>query len=534
MARKHGVLPFAPDYPTKVELWAVEQELHACLTTIQFSLTHTERVQSIEIQLSPISFLPNEILIHIFQHGLNEVPHLAGAIPLPIAVACVCRSWRAIAFRTPELWTRVFLTSATPIDHLQTYLEKSGNFEIEASFCHWPVHKDDHEVNSSEAFLESIVGTLHRHAHRLRSLALWDVSDTVVCTVMKGLINFHAPRLTSVSVRANHTAYSHYYQLRDLYLLPFLSGGAPSLTHLGIDHFPIETFRTRFDWPFNVQNLTSLTLRTQECPTLGFSLPPYLMEFPALCALLRSTPNLITLALYGPIIEPDEDFPMRPQGMILSSLETLVIHRRDPGVRYHCELLSVLTAPSLKRLEIPWQDDLTVELPYADRTAEYLFDGEGQPRFASVKEIYLHNSAAQWRMPTRSLMRAFPNVEEVVLGGTDVAKFAATLRGFVRPNPAPSARAGPRRPRDSESGGMLADGAWQTVRRVVLKEPEMVQWKGWVRGFCKWLAAGGHEGQVCIEIQDGVPCEGELGYRGMMEFKRGLDRLRRHAQVVVV
>lgn len=530
MAREHSVPPIILDYPTEIELL---QELRARLTTIQISLMPTERVLPIQIQFSPISFLPNEILIHIFQHGLSDVPHSAHALPLPVAVAGVCKSWRAVVFRTPELWTRVFLTSATPIDHLQTYLERSGNFEFDASFCYWAVHRCDHEVNSSEAFLDSIVGALHRHAHRLRSLSLWDVSDTVTCTVMKGLLNLHAPYLTNVSVKANHTTHSHYYQLRDPYLLPFLCGESPSLTHLDIDHLPIETFRMRPHWPFNVQNLTSLTLRTQECPTLGFVLPPYLVEFPVLCALLGSTPNLITLALYGPIIEPDEDFPIRPPGVTLPSLETLLIHRRDPGVRYHCELLSVLTTPSLKHLEIPWHDDLTVELPYANRTAEYLFDGEGQPRFASVKELYLHNSAAKWKMPTRSLMKAFPNVEEVVLGGTDVAKFAATLRGFVRRNPARHPRPG-RGTRDSDSEGVLADGAWQMVRRVVLKEPEMTRWKGWVRGFCKWLVAGGHEGRVCIEIQDGVPREGELDDPGMMTFKRGLDRLRKHAQVVVV
>lgn len=534
MTSDYSVLPFVPDDPTEIEPWVDEQALRARPTTIQISLTPTEPIQ---IQISSISHLPNEILIHIFQYAHHEVPHSAYAFPLPIAMAGVCRSWRAVVCRTPELWTHVFLTSATPIDHLQTYLERSGNFEIHVSFCHWLVHKPDNEVNSSEPFLEPIVGTLNRHAHRLRSLSLWDVSDMVVCIVMKGLLNFHAPRLTNVSVKANHSAYPHYYQLRDLYLLPFLSGGAPSLTHLDIDHLPIETFRMRSDWPFNVQSLTSLTLRTQECPTLGFFLPPYLIEFPALCALLRSTPNLMTLALYGPIIEPDEDFPVRPPGVTLPALETLIIHRRDPGIRYHCELLSVLTTPNLKHLEIPWHDDLTVELPYANRMTDYLFDGNGQPRFATVKELYVHNSATKWKMPTGSFMVAFPNVEEVVIGGTDVAKFAATLRGFVRPHPVPPAclaRIGRRGSRDPESEGVLADGAWQTVRRVVLKEPEMARWKGWVRGFCKWLAAGGHVGQVCIEIQDGVPREGELDGRAMTAFKRGLDRLRRHAQVVIV
>ncbi|KAF8124695.1 hypothetical protein EV363DRAFT_1227030 [Boletus edulis] len=410
------------------------------------------------------------------------------------------------------------------------YLERSRNLEIDVNFCHWSMPNHVDEDNLDDSFLKLTVGALHCHAHRLRSLSLWGVSDKIVCVVIKGLLYFQMPCLTSVSIKANHTAYAHYYRLRDLYLLPFVAGGAPSLIHLDIDHFPIETLGMRSDWPFDVQNLTSLTLRTRECPTLGYSLPPYVIEFSALCALLRSTPNLTMLALYGPIIQPDEDFPVRPLVVTLPLLTTLIIHRCDPGVRYHCELLSVLAMPNLKHLEIPWHDDLTVELPYTNLAAEYLFDEEGQPRFACVKELYLHDSATKWKIPTRSFMKAFPNVEEVVLGGTDVANFAATLRGFVHPHLVPHVRGSGH----SESEGVLTGGAWETVRKVVLKEPEMTRWRGWVRGFYKWLAAGGHAGQVCIEIQDSAPQRSQLDERGMRAFRRGLDRLRRHAQVIVM
>ena len=521
-------------------MWVVEQELRARLVAIQTSLTPTERTRTIQIQLSPISFLPSEILIYIFRLGLDKVPQSAHELLLPVAVTGVCRGWRAVALRTPELWTRVFVTSATPIYLLQTYLDRSRDSEMDVSFCHWPIPKRCNEVNSSEAFLELIVGTLCHHVHRLRRLSIWDVSDTVVCTAIGALLNFYTPRLTSVFVKANQTTYDQYYELRNAHLLPFLSGGAPSLTHLVIHHFPIETFRMRSDWSFHARNLASITLRTQEWPVLGVLLPPYLIEFPALCALLRSTPNLVTLALYGPVVEPDEDFPTRPLRVTLPSLKTLIIHRRVPGVRYHCELLNVLKMPALKRLDVPWHDDLTVEPPYADHAATYLFDEEGRPRFASVKTLYLRDSAVRRMMPTRTFMKAFPNVEKVILGGTDVAKFAATLRGFVLSHTAPvsgvrSARAGRRALLEREPEGVLAEGAWERVRRIVLKDPDMARWKGWVRGFCKWLAAGGHTSRMlCVEIQGGVLHGDELDECEKKAFRRGLERLGQYARVVVV
>lgn len=539
MACKLSTTSGAPDHPTEMELSAAEQELCDRLTTVQISLPPPEHVQPVQTQLSSISFLPNETLMHIFLHGLDDIPRSAHALPLPIAVAGVCRSWRAVALCTPELWTRVFVTFATPVNHLQTYLERSKDLEIDASLCHWPVPIRVNEVNSNVAFLESTIGTLHRHAHRLRGLSLWDVSDAVICTVTRAFLSFDTPRLTNVSVKANPTAYHHYYLLRNLYLLPFLSGRAPSIMHLEIDHFPIESFQMRSDWPFNARNLASLTLRTQECPTLGFFLPPYLIEFPALCALLRSTPNLVTLALYGPIVEPDEDFPARPQSVTLPLLKTLIIHRRYPGVRYHCELLNVLALPALQRLEIPWHDDLGVELPYEDRAAAYLLDGDGRPRFPSVKMLYLHGSVVDRMMPASTFVRAFPAVEEVVLGGGDVTMFTATLVTCVQRcvDLAESTRplhAGGHRKLRKEGRDVLMEHAWAAVRRIVLKEPEMTTWKVWVSRFCKWLSASGHAGRVCIEIRGGAPCEGELDDQEKMAFRRGLERLERHAEVIVV
>ena len=81
----------------------------------------------------------------------------------------------------------------------------------------------------------------------------------------------------------------------------------------------------------------------------------------------------------------------------------------------------------------------------------------------------------------------------------------------------------------------MAEGAWERVRRIVLRDPDMARWKGWVRGFCKWLAAGGHTSRIlCVEIRGGVLHGDELDECEKKAFRRGLERLGQYARVVVV
>lgn len=96
-------------------------------------------------------------------------------------------------------------------DTSRSFLERSGQFEIDASFCHLPFSKHASEVNFSEASLGPIADTSHRHAHRLRNLSVWNVSDMVVCAVMKGLLNSRLPHWTKVSIPGQTTTYPHYY-----------------------------------------------------------------------------------------------------------------------------------------------------------------------------------------------------------------------------------------------------------------------------------------------------------------------------------
>ncbi|KAH7884893.1 hypothetical protein F5I97DRAFT_1929726 [Phlebopus sp. FC_14] len=461
-------------------------------------------------QMAPIALLPNEILIAIFKHGLNELPESARSPSFRKITASVCKAWHDVVLRSPELWTRVFVTLTTPVEHLQTCIERSGSLQLDLDICHF-VFDPLNCPSCPERFLIAVLDLIRCHSHRLRSLTLWNIPDVAVDMIWKRFRNIRGPVLTDISVK--NRPHSH-VRLPTVPLFPFLDGHTPKLTNMEIDFpFMIHNVDVKL---FNLPVLTYLTLRTRECPLIGYSLPPYLIEFSTFCALLRTTPNLAHLALYGPVIEPDEDFPNRPPPVTLPALKTLIIHRREPGVRYHAEFLSVLTAPHLAHLELPWHDELRVELPRQDCTG-YLFGAEGAPRFPLVRRLCLHDSAVEWKLPAVSFIRAFPLVEDVMLGGTDVETFAATLRRSAVVVAKPKFV-------DYGAGPV----AWPCVRKLTLRSVHMHSWKRCAAFLCEWLAARGCCDKGCVRVEV-ERCS--VPPARLRAFMKCLDRLRPYAQV---
>ncbi|KAG2342534.1 hypothetical protein BDR05DRAFT_886105, partial [Suillus weaverae] len=63
------------------------------------------RILENRARISPVRFLPTEILQQIFKSCLPNdryvVPHILSA---PLLLCQICRRWRDIALATPELW----------------------------------------------------------------------------------------------------------------------------------------------------------------------------------------------------------------------------------------------------------------------------------------------------------------------------------------------------------------------------------------------------------------------------------------------
>ncbi|KAG1724088.1 uncharacterized protein EDB91DRAFT_144351 [Suillus paluster] len=66
------------------------------------------RILANRARISPVRFLPTEIIQHIFKFCLPDdryiIPHIQSA---PLLLCQICRRWRVIAQETPELWSSI-------------------------------------------------------------------------------------------------------------------------------------------------------------------------------------------------------------------------------------------------------------------------------------------------------------------------------------------------------------------------------------------------------------------------------------------
>ncbi|KAG2147716.1 uncharacterized protein EDB93DRAFT_399757 [Suillus bovinus] len=437
------------------------------------------------VQLAPIAQLPNEILLNIFRQGTGEAPSTSNSLPFELAVSGVCRAWRHLAL-LPEFWTNVFITSKTLPAHLLLYLRRSSRHLITATFCHWPFIKRRRIHLSSEAFLPDILNILCSKAWRLRSLRVWNISDSDLLTISSRLADAFAPALTEVSIQANPTLSQVYHRIYSKLQVPFLHNNcAPSLSSLEIDHFNMQTYAVPSGWFFSLRSLRSLTVRTDDF----FSRP---LTGEDLRLLLLSANALEHLAFYGPVVDWDDD---DEEGDSISALclRTLIIHCEPSCYRYHFTLLSALHAPLLEHLEIPWQDDVGVE-DRPEELTECFFRSQGEPKFPRVKRLRLHDSTAEGWLPAAPFIRAFPNVEELVLGAADVMYISSALLNLVIPN-------------TDTKRGTLAPGAWPRVKTILLDGLTVKSWKRCAGPLRRWMRAGGHEGPLVTILNF---CPGEI------------------------
>ncbi|PPQ79125.1 hypothetical protein CVT25_002859 [Psilocybe cyanescens] len=167
------------------------EEMHEKLREHKASLTKYEAI------LSPSRRIPIDILHHIFYHCLPiHRNSIMSAYEAPMLLTQVCSTWRAVAFSSPRLWSKIRISfaynSASDVDYqgaaidgdkilrmrcnaVKEWLDRSGSCPLSISVYHsgteewplneWPLNEDnvneESAVNTLEPF-KTIVDLCHR------------------------------------------------------------------------------------------------------------------------------------------------------------------------------------------------------------------------------------------------------------------------------------------------------------------------------------------------------------------------------------
>ncbi|KAF9530210.1 hypothetical protein CPB83DRAFT_905483 [Crepidotus variabilis] len=127
--------------------------------------------------------LPIELIAEIFRHAItawspNTIPNALAEIEhefTALHLGAVCRSWRALVWHTPTLWSGVRVCAtpkqiATQVVLLDEWLSRSGSLPLDITLCS-PDNVDWLKAGDHSK-LQSLIMTTNRYASRWRSLVL--------------------------------------------------------------------------------------------------------------------------------------------------------------------------------------------------------------------------------------------------------------------------------------------------------------------------------------------------------------------------
>ncbi|KAI0253374.1 hypothetical protein BJV78DRAFT_1351755 [Lactifluus subvellereus] len=273
--------------------------------------------------IRPAHRLPREVLIQIFG--------LVGSGKKILPVSHVCRRWRDIALKTPELWSSLQPDDFTPM--MSVALRRSGDLSLDVS-----LHTNCDEIQRLERLLELPFP-------RLRSL---DVTVTGPFTdEVKGIFSrcrSHASVLSEFSLRFDFDASIPQpvpFDESNCFAMLF-DREAPAVSTLFL--------RNLHPWPpLLSERLKSLTLTS------------IFISADELYPALRSVPNLETLALLNTISTLSENFSGSDAPIALDRLRALYIHQPRGALKHSNHLFSHLTIPRLDLACVFMSDSAVVE-----------------------------------------------------------------------------------------------------------------------------------------------------------------------------
>ncbi|KAJ7475208.1 hypothetical protein B0H11DRAFT_2235834 [Mycena galericulata] len=148
--------------------------------------------------LSPLRRLPPELLAEIFVFcGAHKVYYYPSQRKPPLLLLRVCRTWRAVALSTPELWARLEWCLRTPkdVDIIDTWISRSGarplHLDIASIMVAWPTLVTTSYPGLTMTLFPDVERLARKHLHRLQTLHIRTASPDFLAPLLNGAAGLH-------------------------------------------------------------------------------------------------------------------------------------------------------------------------------------------------------------------------------------------------------------------------------------------------------------------------------------------------------
>ncbi|KAL4065101.1 hypothetical protein J3A83DRAFT_4375592 [Scleroderma citrinum] len=361
------------------------RQLYVVRNAIQMQKTRIKGI--VGQRVAPISRLPNEVLLRIFDLAIGA--NRSGCDVHDVhddrnVLMAVSRLWRALVQNSPQFWTYIRLIGIAKCSasFVQTHIDRSGQYPLDIEIAGW------YNPSWRPVDLGNLLDIVLPHAYRWRSLVFSGMSEE--CALLA---------------------------LGRLDLAAF-----PSLVHVNMAHFPGTNapYNCQFLRPENVPRLESLELHgvtvwndLNPSPSLTKLILSFSNGGPPLFLLSSSLRRLKYLSLEG----FTQTWQLQQNSIHLPLLEHLVCKVSHPG-----ELLRAFSVPGLIRFDC--SDSL--------EPTSSVFATLPPGLFASVRYLsinFARNKEVNPCVRVMDLCLAFPSVRHAVLDAHDISEFFCVESG---------------------------------------------------------------------------------------------------------
>ncbi|KII90693.1 hypothetical protein PLICRDRAFT_174073 [Plicaturopsis crispa FD-325 SS-3] len=361
-------------------LEAAENDLLKRLREVQHTLASLRsRIGNLVNDRASISRLPVEVLVAIFAYG--DPTYTPRSLPSHAVASHVSQHWRQVILCSPVLWTCIWrdrYAEGYPIGLLQAHLEWS---------CVSPLYIVC--GNESDAFFRAVVA----HVHRWSSFRVLKNSyGSSYSDVLPHLAGLRAPNLRRLALD---------FALADFTPQTVLAGGCPVLSSLTSPACMFSEFEAAFAH-LTVLHITSIVAIRAAQDVLG------------------RLPSLHTLVL-GHIVEFDSADVIPVSVPSLTSLEIRCATRSDDA-HYLPQILSAVRVPGLASLILRYCMDEQVA------SFENWLQSVPSTPFPCLHSLTLEGVAA-----TSVIVRAFPDITDVIVVLSPGLDYCATLETWLEP-----------------------------------------------------------------------------------------------------